>query len=284
MAALALFFALVLASAAFIDWAIITFGFTMPLATWLMWSVGLSAIVALKLTGRDLSGLGWKWGSARHHLIAAALPVIYGCAAYFFANAAGLAEFPKLQALDEIGKQLGFAALDPAVSMVSTLFLMLTAGLVGNMASALGEEIGWRGFLTPRLTLLIGFFGATLVTGLIWSSWHLPILLFSGYNAGGEKIYEIMSFMVMITAISGAFAWLRLDSGSLWPAATLHASHNLVLQSILDPLTARGDGAITMTGEFGVVTAAACIVVCAPFWIAGMRAGRRSGGAGQGSA
>src|SRR5690606_10661554 len=108
-------------------------------------------------------------------------------------------------------------------------------------------------------------------------SWHLPILMFSDYNAGGEKLYELISFVVMITAISGAFAWLRLDSGSLWPAATLHASHNLMLQAIYDPMTARGDSAITMVGEFGVVTAVVCVLICLPFWIAGMRRAKRAG-------
>ena len=80
--------------------------------------------------------------------------------------------------------------------------------------------------------------------------------------------------MVMITAISGAFAWLRLQSGSLWPAVTLHASHNLFLQTIFDPMSTRDDSHITMVGEFGVITAGMCVLICLPFWIAGMRRAR----------
>lgn len=273
-APLSLFFALLLGFAALIEWAIVTFSFSGMTATLLMWSVGAAAMLALKLTGQNLSSLGWKWGSARHHLIAFALPIVYGGVAYAGANAAGLADFPKFETIIEIASQQGFGSLGPVLSTAVLLFLALTAGMVNNMASALGEEIGWRGFLTPRLTALLGFFGATLFTGLLWAGWHLPILIFSDYNAGGEKLYEIISFVVMITAISGAFAWLRLDSGSLWPAATLHASHNLMLQAIFDPMTNRGDNPVTMVGEFGVVTAGVCVLVCLPFWIAGMRRAR----------
>lgn len=275
-AALVLFFALFVGAAAVIEWSIVSFGFTSLLATWLMWSVGLAAMLALKLTRHDLSSLGWKWGSARHHLIAFALPIIYGGVAYLLANAAGLAEFPRFEVMSEIANQQGFESLGPTLSIITVLLLAATAGMVSNMAAALGEEIGWRGFLTPRLTAILGFFGATLITGLLWASWHLPILIFSDYNAGGEKLYELISFVVMITAISGAFAWLRLDSGSLWPAATLHASHNLFLQTIYDPMTTRGHSSITMVGEFGVVTAGVCILICLPFWIAGVRRARQT--------
>ncbi len=273
-APLGLFIAILVGSAAIIQGAIVSFGFTSLLATLLMWSVGLSALLALKLTRRDLSSLGWQWGAARYHLIAFALPVVYGAAAYFGASVAGLVHFPVFGTMREIANQQGFGSLGPSLSIVALILLAVTSGLVNHMAAALGEEIGWRGFLTPRLTAMMGFLSATIVTGLMWSSWHLPILIFSGYNAGGEQVFEIISFMVMITAISGAFAWLRLQSGSLWPAVTLHASHNLFLQMIFDPMTTRGDSHITMVGEFGVITAGVCLLVCLPFWIAGMRRAR----------
>lgn len=266
-----LFLFLVIASASVIEWAIVKFAFTGMLAVCLMWSVGVSAILALKLTGRDLANLGWKWGAARYHLIALILPMIYGGAACLVANAAGLAKFPRFETLTEIAGSQGFASLAPATAVTALLFLAATAGLVNNMAAALGEEIGWRGFLTPRLVGMTGFLSASLITGVFWTAWHLPILLYSGYNAGGEKLYEIVSFLFVITAISGALAWLRLASGSLWPAVTMHASHNLVLQTIFDPMTVRGESPITMVGEFGVVTAGVCILVCLPLWIAGAR-------------
>ncbi|NEX91531.1 type II CAAX endopeptidase family protein [Caulobacter sp. 17J65-9] len=266
-----LFLALMVGSTALMHWAIVSFGFTSMTAVLLMWTVGLSAMLALKLMRQDLSGLGWRWGRSRFHLIAFALPIAYGAVTCSTADLAGLASFPKFEMLGEIAKQQGFGPLGPTLSVVAVILLAVTAGMVNNMAAALGEEIGWRGFLTPRLTTMIGFFGAALITGLLWASWHLPILIFSDYNGGGEKAYEVVSFMVMITAMSGAAAWLRLESGSLWPAVTFHASHNLFLQMIFGPMTTRGDSPVTMVGEFGVVTAIVCVIVCAPFWVAGVR-------------
>lgn len=268
---LALFFLLVLASAAIIEGAILAFGFTQLLALSIMWSIGLAAMAALKLSGQDLSSLGWGWGQTRYHVIAFALPIIYGAVAYGVAGAAGLADFASGDRLHRIVESQGFQTLPFAIGVFLSLLLASTVGMIGSMASALGEEIGWRGFLTPRLTALTGFVAATLITGLIWASWHLPVLIFSDYNAGGDKGFEVASFMVMIVAISGPFAWLRLASGSLWPAATLHASHNLFLQSIYDPLSERGAHTVTMVGEFGVVTAVASVLVCLPFWILGAR-------------
>jgi membrane protease YdiL (CAAX protease family) len=95
----------------------------------------------------------------------------------------------------------------------------------------------------------------------------------SGYNGGGDVRFEILSFAIGVVAISGPMTWLRLRSGSLWPCAVLHASHNLFVQGVFDRLTTRGDGAITVVGEFGVVFAGSLLLVSLPFWTMGMRRG-----------
>ena len=71
----------------------------------------------------------------------------------------------------------------------------------------------------------------------------------------------------MVMASSFAFAWLRLRSGSLWPAAILHASHNLFIQAWLTPITGP-HGRITpyAIDEFGFMLPLACIVVAVVFW------------------
>ena len=268
---IAIFLALVLVFALLIEGAMLSFGFTHLLVTALMWSIGLAALMTLKVLRLPLASLGWSWGPAKHHLIALMLPIAYGAVAYFGAAAAGLVEFPTSEGMAAFVDAQKFTALGPQMGFLAALFLTATAGLVSSMATGLGEEIGWRGFLTPRLTAASGFLVATLVTGVIWASWHLPILFFSDYNSGGDVRFEMASFIVMVLAISGVFAWLRLDSGSLWPAATMHASHNLFVQSIFDPLAARGESAITMVSEFGVVLAGAALVASIPFWIMGAR-------------
>jgi membrane protease YdiL (CAAX protease family) len=268
---LLLFFALIAAFALILQSAIIAFDFTNHLLTALMWSVGLAAILTLKITGQPLASLGWSWGPAKHHLIAFLLPIGYGGVAYGVAGALGLARFPTAAGVREIVLAEKFEALCAPWGLLAALSLIATAGLVRAMDNALGEEIGWRGFLTPRLTAAAGFVPATLLTGTIWTLWHTPILVFSTYNGGGDTAFEIASFAVTVISMSGVFAWLRLDSRSLWPAATLHASHDLFIQVVFDPLSARAGHHITMVSEFGVVTAAVCVLFSLPFWILGAR-------------
>jgi len=55
----------------------------------------------------------------------------------------------------------------------------------------------------------------------------------------------------MVIAMSFIMGWLRLKSGSLWPCAMLHASHNLFIQAILDRITAPVGRALYVTTEFG---------------------------------
>nr|WP_281500564.1 CPBP family intramembrane glutamic endopeptidase [Kordiimonas marina] len=144
----------------------------------------------------------------------------------------------------------------------------------GNYATALGEEIGWRGFLAPRTNTAFGFAAGTLFTGVVWGLWHMPLVILGGYHAGGALAYEIGSFMLLVVSISGILAWLRTASGSLWPAATLHAAHNLIIQKIFDPLTTEGTSHVTMVGEFGVLLAMIAALASVPFWVLGYRSWR----------
>jgi uncharacterized protein len=276
---LLIFFALWFVFAVALESTIVAFGFTGFFVTALMWSVGIAAMLTLKLTGQSLSSLGWAWGPARYHWIALLLPLVYAGIAYGGAAAGGLIEFATPTTRAVLPAALGLDDLAPTLGFVAAILIIGTIGMVQSMSTGLGEEIGWRGFLTPRLTALSGFIVATLITGLIWSSWHIPMLVLSDYNGGGDQRFEIASFMIMVVAISGAFAWLRLKSGSLWPAATLHASHNLFIQGIFDPLTTRGANEITMVSEFGVVLAAVAVVVCIPFWAMGARISRETAAA-----
>lgn len=249
-------------------------GFNMFTATILMWSVGIAALLAMKWAKQPLSALGWAWGGARYHAIAFVLPLIYGGLAYTLSGAVGLAKFPDAENTRQLAGFAGFPDMPLLLAMIATFMLVASAGLVNSMSTALGEEIGWRGLVTPLLTSQWGFLAATLVTGLMWAAWHMPLVLFSDYNAGGAKLFEVLSFTLMLVSISGPMAWLRLKSGSLWPAAMLHATHNLFIQNFFDALSSRGESAITMIGEFGVVLAGVSLLVSLPFWVSGARLSR----------
>jgi membrane protease YdiL (CAAX protease family) len=87
-------------------------------------------------------------------------------------------------------------------------------------ASELGEELGWRDYLLPRL-LPLGGSWAYLLSGAIWAAWHLPYNVVLGHNKGLAGFPLFALYIVLFGALQ---AHLRLRSGSVWPCAFLHAA------------------------------------------------------------
>ncbi len=111
------------------------------------------------------------------------------------------------------------------------LVLSVTAGsLISMLIGGIGEEGGWRGILQPELESRFGLFRGTLLVGLIWGFWHLPVNL-AGYNDSQHPIPQAaVIFQIHTIAMSFVLAWLVRQSRSLWPAALAHAANN-TLQS-----------------------------------------------------
>lgn len=125
--------------------------------------------------------------------------------------------------------QLAAAGVDalptPIIVLVLAQCAAVVVGAIINTIPALGEEIGWRGFLLPRL-MPLGPVGAILVSGVIWGLWHAPLILL-GYNYPGVAPWLGQLAMIgMCIVVGGVFGWLRLRSGSVWPAALAHGSFN----------------------------------------------------------
>jgi membrane protease YdiL (CAAX protease family) len=233
----------------------------------LMWSPATAALLTCRLTGKPYAELGFGWPRSRWILTAYFLPIVYAGVAYTIVWLSGLGRFGNPEFLASVSKDLGWSHAPVWLVGAGSLLLFSVVGMVRGVASALGEEIGWRGFLTPEITRAYGFTRGTLLTGVIWTSWHLPILLFADYNAGTPWWFGMSCFAVMVIGISFAFAWLRLRSGSVWPAAILHGSHNVIIQMWLTPMTA-AHGHITpyAIDEFGFMLPLAAVVVAIVFW------------------
>jgi membrane protease YdiL (CAAX protease family) len=233
----------------------------------LMWCPALAALVTCRISGLGLSSLGWSWQPWRYQRLAYLLPLGYAAAAYLIVWVCGLGDVPNREFLAKIDKM--FALPGAPTWLTTTLYVLLAAsvGVVRSLAVALGEEIGWRGFLTPHMNQVFGFTGGALLTGVIWTTWHLPILLFADYNAGTPWWFAMTCFAVMVISISIPMAWIRLRSGSLWTAAIIHAAHNLFVQAVFTPMTAP-HGWITpyAIDEFGFVLPLVAVVVAIWFW------------------
>jgi uncharacterized protein len=233
----------------------------------LMWVPTLAALLTCRLTGKPYAELGFGWPRMRWIWAAYLLPVAYAGAAYIIVWMTGLGTFGNPEFVANLGKALGWPNAPAWLVEVASLPLFVVPGIVHGVASGLGEEIGWRGLLTPEVTRAWGFTRGTLFTGVIWTSWHLPILLFADYNAGTPWWFAMPCFAVMVICLSFPFAWLRLRSGSVWPAAILHGSHNVLIQTWLTPMTgAHGHITPYVIDEFGFMLALAGIVLAVVFW------------------
>ncbi|MGC0771305.1 MAG: type II CAAX endopeptidase family protein [Candidatus Acidiferrum sp.] len=231
----------------------------------LMWCPALAGMLTLRLNGRSIADLGWKWGETKYQIRSWYIPLLYASIAYAIVWIFHFGAFGNTEFYDSLTKSMHLGG-HPWISIVLGIVLMGTYGLVRSVSSALGEEIGWRGFLVPELFKTTSFTTTSLVSGILWSLWHYPILIFSDYNAGTPTWYGLMCFTVMVVSISFVFAWMRLKSGSLWTAAILHGSHNLYIQGIFTPLTRNTGKTAWFIDEFGCVLPLVAIAFAIYFW------------------
>jgi membrane protease YdiL (CAAX protease family) len=225
----------------------------------LMWCPAAAALLASLLTRRPLSAIGWRF-DPRWILLAILIPIAYAAVAYGAVWALGLGGVPNHEFLARLQARFGGS---PGAAFGRFLAIQATAGLLLSCVAGLGEEIGWRGFLVPELSRRFGLAGTAVVSGVVWSVWHYPLLLFADYNGGTPPGWSLLCFTVMVIGISFVFAASRLASGGVWPAAVLHGSHNLFVQGVFDPITADTGRTKWWIGEFGAALALAAIGVAA---------------------
>jgi membrane protease YdiL (CAAX protease family) len=217
-----------------------------------MWSPALAAFATKAMFGESIRELPWRWGSSRYVWLGYLIPIAYALPVYLVVWLSGLGAFANLDFIKKTAAQFGWSNFPPGLALALFVVLTATLGIVGKTSRALGEEIGWRGFLVPELAKVVGFPGVGLISGLMWAAYHYPVLIFADYNAGTPVWYGLGCFTLMVVADSFILAWLTLRSGSLWPAAILHGSHNLFIQSIFTPLTRDTGSTKYIIDEFGI--------------------------------
>ncbi len=144
--------------------------------------------------------VGWRW----FVLAFLAPPVVMVCALIIDAAMGGA--LPALPAATQIPLVIG------------------NFGLVLLIGGPLGEEFGWRGYLMPVLTARMNWRAASLLIGIVWGLWHLPLFFMAGT---AQAQMPIAVFLLNILAGSVLFGWLfERTQRSVLPAIILHTSLN----------------------------------------------------------
>ncbi|ETK36225.1 CPBP family intramembrane glutamic endopeptidase [Microbispora sp. ATCC PTA-5024] len=132
----------------------------------------------------------------------------------------------------EAGQALAKAPIDPRVLLALQVVEAVVFAPLINAVPALGEEWGWRGWLLPRLLNGPGGGGdrgrlvrALLLSGVIWGLWHAPLTL-RGYDYPSLGPWAASYFVGFCVLFGVVLGWLRLRSGSVWPAAIGHGALN----------------------------------------------------------
>ena len=251
------FLVLVAIASGLIEWSMIRAGGSIDqqpgLVIALMWTPGLACILIRLVRREGFRDVSFRFGGSRGAIaliIAWLFPVVVGAIAYSVAWSTGLARFSPGP-----GAHMGTGAY--LTGFIAPLGHALFSAMPISMAFAMGEELGWRGYLLPRL-VQGRIPQPLLISGIVWGLWHLPLILSGLYVIGSNPLLSALMFCVGIIPAAFLFGGLRLYSRSIWPAALAHASWNSVIQDVFDRFTV---GTSSWVGEGGILTLMAVALV-----------------------
>jgi membrane protease YdiL (CAAX protease family) len=236
-----------------------------PFGILLQWAPAIGAFATLLIYQRNVRGLGFGPGRGRYLLLSYFLPLVVLLVTYAMIWLLGLGGFDTEPVLEEVEATIGIS--NPLLLMLANIAVTGTAGVLFAAIFALGEEIGWRGFLVPELAKIRSFTGVALLSGAIWVAFHFPfVFIFGAERAGTPLLYQLLVLTIQGIAISTIVAWIRLMSGSLWTAVIFHAVLNIFGQGLFTNLTT--DTGITpyIAGEQGLALAISWSIVAFLFW------------------
>lgn len=214
----------------------------------LMWMPALagiiSSIVAIKDRGEKVSfknvmnTLSFRKTKFKYILMGLLIPMVYLLVPYV---------------IFWIIKPQSLVLEDGLVFILVQSLILLVVGTAVSLGTAIGEEIGWRGFEVPSLIENWGLNKTLAFSSALWCLWHFPILLGTSYMEGTPVAYKLIAFTLTIFPIGVICGLLTYISKSIWPAALIHAAHNNYDQQILGPITVASDK-MYFVSETGIIT------------------------------
>lgn len=226
----------------------------------LVWIPALASIVARLALREGFSDISFRFDRrvARSLPLGIVYPFAVGLPAYGLAWTTGIVTFEPATL-----HPLGFVipGETPVERLVMGGLISITVGPLAMAVLALGEEIGWRGYMLSRL-VDARVPQPALVSGLVWSLWHAPLILSGQYSHSPKPVLALALFTVTMTSQAFLMARMRLETGSIWPVVLMHAAWNAIIVSFFEPCT-QGQNAPLWTGETGVLGALSTTLVTA---------------------
>ena len=147
----------------------------------------------------------------------------FGAMMYFFVFKSS--DFTPLQSAFAVEESISSTS-----ELLKALFTLIPLAIIINpimgSVQCFDEELGWRGYLLPKLTEKKSPLFASVFTGVIWGLWHAPIIAM-GYNYGTEHpIAGVFAMVVFCTVLGIILSYLTYKVHSIWPATLFHASIN----------------------------------------------------------
>lgn len=212
-------------------------------------------LLAAVLAGIPLKDMGWKpvfrgnWKWFFAAWLGPALLTVLGAALYFLLfpaqlDLSGKAFLAQLEASggQEALEQFNMQALPVSFFLLIQAVAALTYAPFLNVIPSLGEEVGWRGAMLPRLKARFGRRSGWLLGGLIWGAWHWPVMLLAGYEYGlvywGSPVSGMLVFCLFTTALGLLLDLLYEKTRCIWFPALGHGAINAAAALpllILDP-------------------------------------------------
>ena len=160
---------------------------------------------------------------------------------------------------------------------VSTLSYLLQNGLFAvllapaiNVFPALGEEVGWRGYMMPRLKERFGLLNGRLLGGFVWGIWHWPLMLLVGYEYGtnylGAPLLGLVVWCVVCFALNTLLDILYEKTECIWVPAIAHGAFNAVA-ALPQVLVTPADAYYNVLGPMPIGLIAALPMLAAAVWL-----------------
>ena len=205
----------------------------------ILMGVMLMPTLGVILSGHSLKDIAFRpvfKGKIKYWLMAWFLPMVItvlGALIYFglFPDRFDLSgAVMEVSAGTGILKQMAAQRITYPMYILICIVQSLTIAPLLNLIPSLGEEIGWRGLMTPYLTDRYGRTRGLLIAGTVWGIWHWPLIALMGYEYGtayfGAPLSGMLLFCIVTVALGILLAYVCEKTSSVIAPALMHGSFN----------------------------------------------------------